>query len=158
MGALTVRVVRLDPDLPLPRYAHPGDAGVDLHTRVDVRLAPGARTLVPTGLAVEIPDGYVGLIHPRSGLAHRHGLGMVNAPGTIDAGYRGEIKVNLVNHDPEHPIHLGRGDRIAQLLVQQVARVEWHEVEVLGDSVRGAHGHGSSGGFTAEPTERRDED
>ena len=144
---LSVQVVRLDPDLPLPSYAHPGDAGADLLTTVDLTLAPGERALVPTGLAIALPDGYVALVHPRSGLAARHGLSIVNAPGTVDAGYRGEIKVMLINHDPAEPIELRRGDRIAQLVVQRFERARFVEVGELPDSVRGDGGYGSTGGF-----------
>jgi dUTP pyrophosphatase len=144
---LDVNVVRLDPDLPLPQYAHPGDAGADLVTAVDVTLAPGERAMVPTGVAVALPDGYVALVHPRSGLAARHGLSIVNTPGTIDAGYRGEIKVMLINHDPQAPVELRRGDRIAQLVVQRFERARFVEVERLPDSVRGDGGYGSTGGF-----------
>jgi dUTP pyrophosphatase len=142
---LDIAVVRLDAGLPLPSYAHPGDAGADLHTAVDVTLAPGARALVPTGLSIALPDGYVGLVHPRSGLAARHGLSVVNAPGTIDAGYRGEIKVLLINLDPVEPVTLSRGDRIAQLVVQRFERARFVEVGVLPDSRRGAGGYGSTG-------------
>src|SRR5688572_13891605 len=110
-----VQVRRLDPGIPLPGYAHPGDAGADLSTTVDVTLAPGERALVPTGIGIALPDGYVALVHPRSGLAARCGVSIVNAPGTVDAGYRGEIKVMLINHDPREPVVLSRGDRIAQL-------------------------------------------
>ena len=138
-------MVRLDPDLPLPAYAHPGDAGADLHTTIDVTLAPGERVLVPTGLALALPDGYVGLVHPRSGLAARHGLSIVNAPGTVDAGYRGEIKVLLVNLDPTEAVTLQRGDRIAQLVVQRFERARFVEVGVLPESVRGDGGYGSTG-------------
>jgi dUTP pyrophosphatase len=141
-----VPVRRLDPDLPLPAYAHPGDAGADLVAAEDVELAPGERRLVPTGMAVALPDGYVGLVHPRSGLAHRLGVTVLNAPGTVDAGYRGEILVNLVNHDPAATVKISRGDRIAQLLVQRVERVTFHAVDELPDTVRGAGGHGSTGG------------
>ena len=116
---LEISVVRLDPDLPLPAYAHPGDAGADLHTTVDLTLAPGERGLVPTGLSIALPDGYVALVHPRSGLAARHGLSIVNTPGTVDAGYRGEVKVLLINHDPVEAVTLRRGERIAQLVVQR---------------------------------------
>ena len=140
-----IAVVRLDADLPLPSYAHPGDAGADLHTTVDVTLAPGERALVPTGLAIALPDGYVGLVHPRSGLAARHGLSIVNAPGTVDAGYRGEISVLLINHDPRETVTLTRGDRIAQLVVQRFERARFVEVGVLPDSSRGAGGYGSTG-------------
>ena len=142
---LDIAVVRLDAGLPLPSYAHPGDAGADLHTAVDVTLAPGERALVPTGLSIALPDGYVGLVHPRSGLAARHGLSVVNAPGTIDAGYRGEIKVLLINLDPVEPVTLSRGDRIAQLVVQRFERARFVEVGVLPDSRRGAGGYGSTG-------------
>ena len=145
MDDLPVRIRRLDPDLPLPAYAAPGDAGLDLHARTGHLIAPGERVLVPTGVALALPDGWVGLVHPRSGLAHRHGLTVLNAPGTIDAGYRGEIQVDLVNLDPRTPVRVERGDRIAQLLVQRVARVVWEPVAVLPDSVRGGDGHGSSG-------------
>ena len=151
---LQIAVLRLDPDLPLPAYAHPGDAGADLMTTVDVRLAPGERTLVPTGIALALPDGYVGLVHPRSGLAARHGLSIVNAPGTIDAGYRGEIKVLLVNLDRSTPITLRRGDRIAQLVVQRFERAAFEEVDSLDDSVRGAGGYGSTGGFAGGEPQR----
>jgi dUTP pyrophosphatase len=138
---------RLDPDLPVPSYAHDGDAGADLHAATDVVLAPGERSLVPTGVALALPEGYVGLVHPRSGLAARHGVTIVNAPGTVDAGYRGEVLVNLVNLDPREPFSVRRGDRIAQLVVQQVARAEFIEVDSLEDTSRGDTGHGSSGGF-----------
>ena len=145
-------VVRLDPDLPLPAYAHPGDAGADLVTAVDVTLQPGERALVPTGIAMAVPEGYVALVHPRSGLAARHGLSIVNTPGTIDAGYRGEVKVLLVNLDPAEPIELRRGDRVAQLVIQRVEQAAFTEVEVLPESVRGGGGYGSTGGFgTADP-------
>jgi dUTP pyrophosphatase len=149
--AVDVPVRRLDPDLPLPAYAHPGDAGADLVAAEDVELGPGERRLVPTGIAVAIPDGYVGLVHPRSGLAHRLGVTVLNAPGTVDCGYRGEILVNLVNHDPVATVHILRGDRIAQLLVQRVERAGFHVVEELPETVRGAGGHGSTGGHQALP-------
>ena len=142
-------VVRLDPDLPLPSYAHPGDAGADLVTAVDLTLQPGERALVPTGIALAVPEGYVALVHPRSGLAARHGLSIVNTPGTIDAGYRGEVKVLLVNHDPVEAIALRRGDRVAQLVFQRVEQAAFTEVEVLPDTSRGAGGYGSTGGFGA---------
>jgi dUTP pyrophosphatase len=142
-----IGILRLDPDLPMPAYAHPGDAGADLCTREDVSLAPGERVLVPTGIALALPDGYVGLVHPRSGLAHRVGLSIVNAPGTIDAGYRGEVQVCLVNLDPATPIELKRGDRIAQLVVQRVETADFVEVDELPGSARGTGGHGSTGGF-----------
>ena len=143
-----VQVVRLDPGLPLPAYAHPGDAGADVLTAVDVSLRPGERCLVPTGIALAVPEGYVALVHPRSGLAARHGLSIVNTPGTVDAGYRGEIKVLLVNHDPHEPIELRRGDRVAQLVFQRVEQAAFVEVETLPDSARGGGGYGSTGGFS----------
>jgi dUTP diphosphatase len=139
--------VRLtSPEDAVPAYALPGDAGADLAIAEDLELAPFQRALVGTGVAVAIPEGYAGFVHPRSGLAHRVGLSMVNAPGTIDAGYRGEIKVNLVNLDPTTPLMLRRGDRVAQLVVQPVARARFVPVEQLPGSVRGAGGHGSTGG------------
>jgi dUTP pyrophosphatase len=147
-----VAVLRLDPDLPLPAYAHPGDAGADLVTAVDVTLAPGERALVGTGVALALPDGYVALVHPRSGLAARHGLSIVNTPGTIDAGYRGEIKVLLVNHDLHEPVQLRRGDRIAQLVVQRFERARFVAVDELPGSARGAGGYGSTGGFGPRQT------
>ena len=147
---LTIQVLRLDPGLPLPAYAHPGDAGADLVTAVDVTLAPGERALVPTGIALALPEGYVALVHPRSGLAARHGLSIVNTPGTIDAGYRGEIKVLLINHDPGEPIELHRGDRVAQLVIQRFERAGFTEVEALPESRRGSGGYGSTGGFGPE--------
>lgn len=150
---LDLRVHRLDPGLPLPAYAHLGDAGADLYAAEDVRIAPGARAMVPTGLAIALPRGYVGLIHPRSGLAHRFGLTVLNAPGTVDADYRGEIKVVLINHDLHETALLRRGDRIAQLVVQRVERVRFHEVDSLDDTERGVGGYGSTGGFTAGGTE-----
>ncbi|WP_231123785.1 dUTP diphosphatase [Nocardioides sambongensis] len=132
-----------------PRYAHHGDAGADLTTTVDLRLAPGERALVPTGIAIALPDGFVALVHPRSGLAARHGLSIVNTPGTIDAGYRGEIKVLLINHDPAETIELRRGDRVAQLVVQRFERAAFQVVDELEDSARGAGGYGSTGGFAS---------
>jgi dUTP pyrophosphatase len=146
----TMAVVRLDCGLPLPRRAHAGDAGLDLCSAVDVELAPGCRVLVPTGVAVAIPLGMVGLVHPRSGLAARDGLSIVNSPGTIDAGYRGEIKIPLINLDPFTPIMIRRGDRIAQLLVQRVELVELVEVQSFADAglagtSRGVNGYGSTG-------------
>ncbi|MGA8995955.1 MAG: dUTP diphosphatase [Nocardioidaceae bacterium] len=144
-----MEVVRLDADVPLPSYAHPGDAGADLVSTVEVRLAPGERALVPTGLALALPPGYVGLVHPRSGLAARHGVSVVNAPGTIDAGYRGEVLVCLVNLDPVTPVVLRRGDRIAQLVVQRVEHATFREVSRLPGSARGQGGYGSTGGFGA---------
>ncbi len=144
---LEIQIVRLDPDVPMPGYAHPGDAGADLTTTVDVTLAPGERAMVPTGIALALPDGYVAFVHPRSGLAARHGLSIVNTPGTIDAGYRGEIKVMLINHDPATPVELTRGDRIAQLVIQRYERARFSEVPELPASARGEGGYGSTGGF-----------
>jgi len=144
---LEIQIVRLDAAVPAPDYAHPGDAGADLTTTVDVTLAPGERALVPTGIAIALPQGFVALVHPRSGLAARHGLSIVNSPGTIDAGYRGEIRVLLINLDPATPVELKRGDRIAQLVIQRVERARFVEVSALPDSIRGAGGYGSTGGF-----------
>lgn len=144
---LDVEVVRLDPDLPLPAYARPGDAGADLLSTVDLVLQPGERALVPTGIALAVPVGYAAFVHPRSGLAARHGLSVLNTPGTVDAGYRGEITVLLVNLDPVQPIALRRGDRLAQLVVQRVEHARFVEVAELPASERGAGGYGSTGGF-----------
>jgi dUTP diphosphatase len=140
---------RLDPDLPLPAYAHPGDAGADLVTTTDVELGPGERATVGTGVAIALPAGYVAFVHPRSGLAMRHGVTIVNAPGTVDAGYRGEIRVTLINHDRDASVTFHRGDRIAQLIVQHVAHARFVEVERLPGSDRGEGGHGSTGGHAA---------
>jgi dUTP pyrophosphatase len=150
---VAIEVRRLDPGIPLPAYAHPGDAGADVCTTVDVRLEPGERALVPTGIGIALPEGYVALVHPRSGLAARCGVSIVNAPGTVDAGYRGEIKVMLINLDPREPVVLHRGDRIAQLVVQTVERARFVEVDELPTSARGAGGHGSTGGFHTGSTE-----
>jgi dUTP diphosphatase len=141
-----VLIQRLDPGVPLPLYAHPGDAGADLTTAEDVELGPGERALVRTGIAIALPDGYAAFVHPRSGLAARHGVTLVNAPGTVDAGYRGEIKVTLLNTDHDHPVSFSRGDRIAQLVIQRVERALFHEVTVLPESSRGDGGFGSTGG------------
>ncbi|MGW0035757.1 dUTP diphosphatase [Gordonia sp. NPDC003376] len=143
---MPIRVRRLDPGIPLPTRAHPGDAGVDLCSTIDLELPAGRRQLVGTGIAIALPFGTVGLIHPRSGLAARAGLSIVNAPGTIDAGYRGEIKVCLINLDPSETVHISRGDRIAQLIVQRVELPGFVEVDELDDTSRGTGGHGSSGG------------
>lgn len=142
---LQVPVQRLVPDVPLPTYAHPGDAGADLVSTVDVRLEPGERALIPTGLSLAVPEGYAALVHPRSGLAARCGLSILNTPGTVDAGYRGELKVLLVNLDPREPIELRRGDRIAQLVLQRVETATFVEVGRLPDSARGSGGYGSTG-------------
>lgn len=144
-----VLVQRLDADVPLPWYARPGDAGADLVTARDVTLAPGERAVLPTGLAIALPAGYAAFVHPRSGLAARAGLGLVNAPGTIDSGYRGEIKVIVINHDREHSLSLSRGDRIAQLVIQRVERASFVTVDRLPESERGSGGHGSTGGAAA---------
>jgi dUTP pyrophosphatase len=145
---VAVRIVRLDPEMPIPAPARPGDAGVDLSATEDVVLGPGERALVGTGLAVALPDGYAGFVHPRSGLAVRTGLSIVNAPGTIDAGYRGEIRVCLINLDPRAELFVRRGDRIAQLVVQQVEQVRFVEAGELPPSVRGSGGYGSTGGHS----------
>jgi len=146
---LEVSVTRLDPDVPLPSYAHPGDAGCDLVTTVDAEVPPGERVVLPTGISLALPEGYAAFVHPRSGLAAHHGVGIVNSPGTIDAGYRGEVKVILVNHDRTEPVRLRRLDRIAQLVVQRVEQVVWREAAALPESQRGEGGHGSTGGHSA---------
>ncbi len=145
--SLTVQLRLLDDGILAPSYAHPGDAGADLRTRIDVTLAPGERVLVPTGVAIALPFGFVALVHPRSGLATKHGLTIVNSPGTVDAGYRGEISVTLLNTDAHHSITLSRGDRIAQLVIQRVEHAAFDVVTELPDSVRGTGGFGSTGGF-----------
>jgi len=142
-----VLIQRLDADLPVPAYAHPGDAGADLVATTDVTLKPGERALVGTGIAIALQDGYAAFVHPRSGLAAKHGVSIVNAPGTVDAGYRGEIKVCLINLDPAAEVTLRRGDRIAQLIVQRVEKARFVEVLTLPGSDRGEGGHGSTGGF-----------
>jgi dUTP pyrophosphatase len=144
-----VLVTRLDPGIPLPAYAQPGDAGADLCSAIDVTLAPGERAIVPTGIAIALPDGHAAFVHPRSGLAIKHGLSMVNTPGTIDAGYRGEISVLLINHDRREPIDIKRGDRIAQLVVQKVEHAAFVEAAELPDSSRGSGGFGSTGGHSS---------
>ena len=145
MSAVQVLINRLDPDLPLPRYAKGGDAGADIVSRIDITLAPGERALVPTGIAIALPDGYVALVHPRSGLAIKHGVTMVNAPGTVDAGFRGELQIILINHDKSESVSFKRGDRIAQLVIQKVERAEFVEVQELPGSGRGTGGFGSTG-------------
>ncbi|GIE27149.1 deoxyuridine 5'-triphosphate nucleotidohydrolase [Actinoplanes italicus] len=149
MTDVIVQVLRIDPDLPLPAYAHPGDAGADLVAAEEAEIAPGARVKIRTGVAIALPEGFVGLVHPRSGLAARLGVTVLNAPGTVDAGYRGEILVNLINHDRENTVKISRGDRIAQLVIQRVERAAFHVVDALDDSARGAGGHGSTGGHQA---------
>jgi dUTP pyrophosphatase len=141
-----IRIRRLDPDVKLPERQHPGDAGYDLRARTDVQLAPaGGRAVVPTGLAIAIPDGHAGFVLPRSGLALRHGVTCLNTPGLIDAGYRDEISVLLVNLDPHEPFDVHRGDRIAQLVIERVEDVEWDDVDELDDTRRGLGGWGSTG-------------
>ena len=147
-----VLIQRLDPSLPLPERAHPGDAGADLFAAADVELAPGQRAVVPTGVAIALPDGYAAFVHPRSGLAARYGVTIVNAPGTVDAGYRGEIRVTLLNTDADSPVRFQRGDRIAQLVVQRVEYPAFHEVDRLPGSARGDGGFGSTGGHAAAGT------
>jgi len=145
MSQVKVLITRLDPSVPLPRYAKGGDAGADIVTRIDLTLAPGERVLAPTGIAIALPNGYAAFVHPRSGLAIKHGVTMVNAPGTVDAGFRGELQVILINHDPKDPITFKSGDRIAQLVVQKVERAEFIEVSELPGSDRGDDGFGSTG-------------
>jgi len=146
-----VLISRLDRDLPMPCYTHPGDAGADLHARNDVTLAPGQRALVATGVALALPAGYAAFVLPRSGLAARHGITVLNAPGTVDAGYRGEVLVNLLNTDADDAFTITRGDRIAQLVVQRVSEAVFVEVGSLPGSERGDNGHGASGGFGTPP-------
>jgi dUTP pyrophosphatase len=143
--SVKVLIKRLDPGVPLPVYAKGGDAGADIVSAVDITLAPGERALVPTGISIALPDGYVALVHPRSGLAIKHGVTMVNAPGTVDAGYRGELKLILINHDSSESVSFKRGDRVAQLVIQQVERAEFIEVQELPGSGRGTDGFGSTG-------------
>jgi dUTP pyrophosphatase len=145
MNNLQVLITRLDPALPLPKYSKGGDAGADIYSRIEITLAPGERALVPTGIAIALPDGYVALVHPRSGLAIKHGVTMVNAPGTVDAGYRGELQCILINHDPKESVTFHHGDRIAQLVFQKVERAEFIEVSDLPGSGRGDGGFGSTG-------------
>ncbi|CAB5067799.1 MAG: dUTP diphosphatase [Actinobacteria bacterium] len=143
---LQVPVVRLDPELPLPEYAKPGDAGIDLRAREAITLSPGGgRALIPTGIAVAIPQGYAGFVQPRSGLALKHGVTCLNTPGLIDSGYRGELKVLLINTDPSEPFEILRGERIAQLVIQAVEHVDFIEVEELDESDRGQGGFGHTG-------------
>jgi len=156
--AVHLLIKRLDPGVPLPVRAHPGDAGADLVAAADVELAPGQRAVVPTGLAIALPDGYAAFVHPRSGLAARHGVTIVNAPGTVDAGYRGEIRVTLMNTDADKPVRFQRGDRIAQLIVQRVERAVFHEVEILPGSARGDGGFGSTGGHAATAVQAAGDD
>jgi dUTP pyrophosphatase len=145
MAHVQVLITRLDSSVPLPSYAKGGDAGVDLTTTIDFTLAPGERQLVPTGIAIALPDGYVALVHPRSGLALKSGITLVNAPGTVDAGYRGEISCILINHDRTESISFKKGDRIAQLVIQKVERADFIELSELPGSGRGSGGFGSTG-------------
>ena len=145
MDAPKLPVRRLDPDLPLPAYAHPGDAGADLRAASDVVLPPGGRATVGTGMAIAVPEGFAAFVHPRSGLAAGHGITVVNAPGTVDAGYRGEVRVVLLNTDPSEPFTVRRGDRIAQLVVQPVTRVRFVDAAELPPTPRGEGGFGSTG-------------
>jgi len=142
---VSVLIKRLDEGVPRPTYAKGGDAGADLVTRIDVSLAPGERALIPTGISIALPDGYAAFVHPRSGLAIKHGISMVNAPGTVDAGFRGELQVILINHDKEETVTFSRGDRIAQLVIQKVEKANFVEVSELPGSGRGTDGFGSTG-------------
>ncbi|KAA9393454.1 dUTP diphosphatase [Kocuria coralli] len=142
---MDLKIQRLDPHLPLPAHARPGDAGMDLRARTDVVLQPGQRALIPTGIAIAVPAGWAGFVNPRSGLAAKHGITVVNAPGTVDSGYRGEIKVTLLNTDLTEAFEISRGDRIAQLVLQRVAVVDVVEVDQLDETERGRQGFGSSG-------------
>ena len=146
MSKFKVLIQRLDKELPLPQYAKPGDAGLDVYARIDCTLAPGQRALVPTGIAIALPEGYVCLAHPRSGLAVKFGVSIVNTPGTIDSGYRGEIQINLINHDLQNAFEIKRGDRIAQLVFQKFEHAQFEEVDALPESERGTGGFGSTGG------------
>jgi len=157
MDPVDVLIRRIDPQMPLPAYQHPGDAGLDLHTAADATLAPGERGLLPTGIALAMPRGYFAFVVPRSGLAVRYGVSLVNSPGTIDAGYRGEVRVSVINLDAREPVSFVRGDRIAQLIVQQVPEVRLHEVEQLPGSQRAAGGFGSTGGHAEGSAAHDDE-
>jgi dUTP pyrophosphatase len=145
MKNVQVLITRLDESIPLPRYAKGGDAGADIVTRIDITLNPGERALVPTGISIALPDGYAAFVHPRSGLAIKHGVTMVNAPGTVDAGFRGELQCIMINHDRHESISFKKGDRIAQLVIQKVERAEFVEVKDLPGSGRGTDGFGSTG-------------
>lgn len=145
MTPVNVHIKLLDPELPVPAYAKPGDAGADLRSRIDFELEPGERALVPTGVAIALPEGYVGLVHPRSGLATKNGITIVNAPGTVDSGYRGELMVTLLNTDKTKSFHVQRGDRIAQLVIQKYEHATFTVVDELEQTERGSSGFGSSG-------------
>ena len=153
-NAIEVLLLRLDPGLEAPSYSHPGDAGADLRSTETFELQPGERRLVGTGVAISLPMGYAAFVHPRSGLAARHGISIVNAPGTVDAGYRGEIKVCLINTDGSHPVSITRGDRIAQLIIQPVSVAAFVPVTDLPSSARGSGGYGSTGGILSGAVER----
>lgn len=142
---MKVLITRIDKDLPIPQYAKPGDAGADLYSRIDLSLAPGQRALIPTGISIALPAGYAAFVHPRSGLAIKHGISMVNTPGTVDASYRGELQVILINHDKSETFEIKRGDRIAQLVIQSVEQADFEEVEYLPGTARGDGGFGSTG-------------
>ncbi|MFY9555139.1 MAG: dUTP diphosphatase [Blastocatellia bacterium] len=142
---IEIQIQLLDEDLPMPRYQHEGDAGLDLHSRVDIVLGPGERAMVPTGIAVAIPSGYAGFVLPRSGLASRHGISLVNSPGLVDSGYRGEMAIVMINTDKREPFHIKRGDRIAQLVIQRVVEATAVQVEELDLTPRGSGGFGSTG-------------
>jgi dUTP pyrophosphatase len=157
-GSVEILIQRIDQGLPLPRRAHPGDAGADLFITADLEIPPGQRAVVGTGVCIALPAGYAGFVHPRSGLAARHGVTVVNTPGTVDAGYRGEIKVILLNTDTEHPVLFRRGDRIAQLVIQRVERPVFVEVTTLPGSHRGDGGHGSTGGHALAGERLGDDD
>lgn len=145
MSSVQVLVTRLHPSVPLPKYGKPGDAGADIATRIDFTLQPGERALIPTGLSIALPNGYAAFVHPRSGLAIKHGVSMVNTPGTVDAAYRGELQIILINHDPKNAITFAKGDRIAQLVIQKVESANFVEVESLPGTERGVGGFGSTG-------------
>ena len=142
---MIVQIQRIDKGLPLPEYARAGDAGMDVYSTIDCTLAPGARAIIPIGIAIALPEGFVCFAHPRSGLAAKHGISIVNAPGTIDSGYRGEIKIILINTDAKETFEIKRGDRIAQLVFQKFESARFFEVEVLPESQRGVGGFGSTG-------------
>jgi dUTP pyrophosphatase len=148
--SVQVLITRLDSSLPLPKYGKPGDAGADLASRIDFILPAGERALIPTGISIALPDGYVALVHPRSGLAINHGISMVNTPGTVDASYRGELQVILINHDQKEDFHIKKGDRIAQLIIQKVEKADFLEVHSLPGTERGAGGFGSTGVASAK--------
>ena len=148
--SVKVLITRLDPTVPLPKFGKPGDAGADIASRVDLVLKAGERALVPTGLSIALPAGYVALVHPRSGLAIKHGISMVNTPGTVDASYRGELQIILINHDLHEDFVIKAGDRIAQLVIQKVESADFVEVESLPGTERGAGGFGSTGTGSAK--------